>query len=125
MGRKIRVGVIGVGDFGRNHVRVYHELADAELVGVHDADPERARQIAAEFGTQAFSDVASLAAQIDAASVAVPTVFMLKLVLDFCNRASMFLSKNRLPFRSLKRIRTDRDGEKRGPNSSSRTSGTI
>ncbi|HEV2289544.1 MAG TPA: Gfo/Idh/MocA family oxidoreductase [Candidatus Acidoferrales bacterium] len=72
-GKKIRVGVIGVGDFGRNHVRVYHELPDAELIGIHDADPERARQIAAEFDTQAFSDVAQLAEQIDAASVAVPT----------------------------------------------------
>ncbi len=72
-GKKIRVGVIGVGDFGRNHVRVYHELPDAELIGIHDADPERARQIAAEFDTQVFSDVAQLAEQIDAASVAVPT----------------------------------------------------
>lgn len=72
-GKKIRVGVIGVGDFGRNHVRVYHELPNAELIGIHDADPERARQIAAEFDTQVFSDVAQLAEQIDAASVAVPT----------------------------------------------------
>jgi len=71
--RKIRVGVIGAGDFGRNHVRVFHELAGAELVGIHDADPERARQIAAEFGTQAFSELGELAEQIDAASVAVPT----------------------------------------------------
>ncbi|MGC1105583.1 MAG: Gfo/Idh/MocA family oxidoreductase [Candidatus Acidiferrales bacterium] len=71
--KKIRVGVVGVGDFGRNHVRVFHDLPGAELVGVHDADPERARQIAGEFDTQAFSDVAQLAEQIDAACVAVPT----------------------------------------------------
>ena len=71
--RKIRVGVVGVGDFGRNHVRVFHDLPGAELIGVHDADPERARQIAAEFGTGAFPDVAQLAEQIDAACVAVPT----------------------------------------------------
>lgn len=71
--KKIRVGVVGVGDFGRNHVRVLHDLPGAELVGVHDADPERARQVAAEFSTQAFSDVAHLAEQADAACVAVPT----------------------------------------------------
>ena len=70
---KIRVGVVGVGDFGRNHVRVLHDLPGAELVGIHDADSERARQIAAEFDTRAFSDVAQLAEQIDAACVAVPT----------------------------------------------------
>lgn len=71
--RKIRVGVIGVGDFGRNHVRVLHDLVGAELAGVHDADPERARQVAAEFSTRAFEDVAHLAEQVDAACVAVPT----------------------------------------------------
>ena len=72
--KKVRVGVVGVGDFGRNHVRVFHDLPEAEIIGIHDADPERARQIAAEFGTRAFSDVRQLAEQIDAATVAVPTI---------------------------------------------------
>jgi predicted dehydrogenase len=72
--RKIRIGVIGVGDFGRNHVRVLHELPGAEFIGLHDADPERARQIAAEFGTEAFAEIDNLAEQIDAACVASPTV---------------------------------------------------
>jgi predicted dehydrogenase len=72
--RKIRIGVIGVGDFGRNHVRVLHELPGAEFIGLHDADPERARQIAAEFGSEAFVDMDQLAEQIDAACVASPTV---------------------------------------------------
>lgn len=67
------MGVVGVGDFGRNHARVLHDLPGAELAGIHDADPERARQIAAEFSTRAFADVAHLAEQVDAACVAVPT----------------------------------------------------
>lgn len=67
------MGVVGVGDFGRNHVRVFHDLPEAEIIGIHDADPERARQIAAEFGTRAFSDLRQLAEQVDAATVAVPT----------------------------------------------------
>ena len=73
-GAKIRVAVVGVGDFGRNHVRVYHELDDAELVGVVDTDPERARQVAAEFSTAVLTDLDALAGRVDAASVAVPTV---------------------------------------------------
>jgi predicted dehydrogenase len=72
--KKIRVGVVGVGDFGRNHVRVWKSLEGAELVGIVDTSAERSRQIAAEFGTQAFADLGALiAAGVDAVSVAVPT----------------------------------------------------
>ena len=71
---KIRVAVVGAGDFGRNHARVYRELPDAELVAIVDADPERAARLASEFSVKVFPDIASLAGQVDAASVAVPTV---------------------------------------------------
>lgn len=71
---KIRVGVVGVGDFGRNHARVYRELPDAELVGVADANAERARRVATEFGTSVLEDLDGLAGRVDAVSLAVPTV---------------------------------------------------
>jgi predicted dehydrogenase len=72
--KKVRVAVVGAGDFGRNHARVYRELEDAELVGIVDANPARAAQIATEFSTEVLSDIESLAGRVDAASVAVPTV---------------------------------------------------
>jgi predicted dehydrogenase len=72
--KKIRVAVAGVGEFGRNHVRVWSGLEGVELVGVVDLDAGRARQIAAEFGTQALPDLdALIATRVDAVSVAVPT----------------------------------------------------
>jgi predicted dehydrogenase len=73
-GQKVRVAVVGAGDFGRNHARVYRELAGAELVGIVDPNAGRAAQIAAEFSTKVFPDIESLAGHVDAASVAVPTV---------------------------------------------------
>jgi len=76
--KKLRVAVVGVGAFGRNHARVYHELAqqqgEVELAGIVDADPARAREVARQFGTQAFATLADLKGQVDAATVAVPTV---------------------------------------------------
>jgi len=45
------VGVIGVGSMGKNHARVYNQLSRTDLVGVFDADNERAAEIAAEHGT--------------------------------------------------------------------------
>ncbi len=71
--RSVRVAVVGVGDFGRNHARVYRQLEGVELVGVVDSDFERARSIAAEFGTQALPNLESLGGRVDAVSVAVPT----------------------------------------------------
>ena len=72
--KKIRVAVAGVGEFGRNHVRVWKALEGAELVGIFDVNADRARQIAAEFGTQVLPDLdALIAAHLDAVSVAVPT----------------------------------------------------
>ncbi len=66
--------MVGVGDFGRNHVRVYRDLADAELVGVVDTDAERARHVGAEFSTAVLPDLAALVGRVDAVSLAVPTV---------------------------------------------------
>jgi predicted dehydrogenase len=73
-GPRLRVAVVGAGDFGRNHARVYQRIDDAELVGIVDTDPERARRVAEEFSSTALPDVESLRGKVDAASVAVPTV---------------------------------------------------
>lgn len=72
--RKIRVAVVGCGEFGRNHARVYRELENVELVGVFDQDAERVGKIAQEFRTRAFSNLEELRGAVDATSVAVPTV---------------------------------------------------
>ena len=79
MAENIRAAVVGVGVFGRNHARVLSELqkanAGVELVGVCDANPERAAEIAMEFKTQAFTSLAQLLgkAKPNAAIVSVPT----------------------------------------------------
>jgi predicted dehydrogenase len=80
MTEPLRVAVVGVGSFGRNHARVYRELQQdplqkVQFVGVVDADFARARAEAGEFSTQAFRSLGQLlAAGVQAASVAVPTV---------------------------------------------------
>jgi predicted dehydrogenase len=73
--------VIGVGAFGRNHARIYHQLArqgePVRLVGIVDADPARADAVAREFGCRAFGSIEQLVtthSEVQAASVAVPTL---------------------------------------------------
>src|SRR6185437_14961790 len=78
--RTLSVAVIGCGAFGRNHARVYHELAKAgecvKIAGVVDVDGSRADSLAREFGCQAYSSAEELLSSggVDAASIAVPTL---------------------------------------------------
>ncbi len=69
----VPVAVIGVGHLGAIHARIYAENPDARLVGVVDADGERAQAIAKEHGCEAFASAADLPAEVKAVSVVVPT----------------------------------------------------
>jgi predicted dehydrogenase len=76
--------VVGVGAFGRNHARVYRQLQEAgsvRLVGVVDPETTRADAAAREFGCKAFGSVEQMLtthSEVQAASVAVPTVLHLE-----------------------------------------------
>ncbi|MEJ6580915.1 MAG: Gfo/Idh/MocA family oxidoreductase [Akkermansiaceae bacterium] len=71
---KLRAGVAGSGSMGRNHARCYSLIEGTELTAVYDADLERAKAVADEFGAQAVDSLEALAEACDLASVAVPTV---------------------------------------------------
>ena len=77
---QINVAVIGVGAFGKNHARIYHELEQqgegVRLSAIVDADVSRADEVASEYGTRSLGSIEQLLtrSEIQAASIAVPTV---------------------------------------------------
>lgn len=73
----IPVGVLGVGNMGRHHARVYHELTNAELVGVSDVDTASAATVADQYGTESMS-ADRLFEIADAVSIAVPSRYHLE-----------------------------------------------
>jgi predicted dehydrogenase len=76
MPEKLRVAVIGAGSLGKEHARIYAELANAGLVdfvGVFDVVTETARKIAEKYKVKAFASVAEAAAAADAFSIVTPT----------------------------------------------------
>jgi predicted dehydrogenase len=70
------VGVIGAGSLGKEHARIYAELASAgqvEFVGVYDAAPDTAARVANRLGTKAFASANELTGRAEALSVVTPT----------------------------------------------------
>lgn len=70
---RLRCGVVGVGQLGQHHARIYREMPGTELVGVYDADAARNDEIAKVNATRAYPTLESLLGDVDAVSVAVPT----------------------------------------------------
>ena len=91
MSRKIRVGVAGVGHMGKEHARIYAELAEADLVGVHDSDPETSRKIAAKCKTRAFSSLEEMVEAVEAASIVTPTTTHLAIAEPFLRKGKHVL----------------------------------
>ena len=80
----IRTGVVGIGEMGQNHVRVYNEMENADLVGIADVNERRVKEIANQHKTKAFTDYKDLLKEdLDAVTIAVPTILHKKVALDF------------------------------------------
>lgn len=69
----LKVGVIGVGHLGQHHVRVFKEMANCNLVGIHDRNSERAHEIAAKHDVKVYPEYEALLQDIDAIDIAVTT----------------------------------------------------
>ncbi len=70
------MAVLGTGSLGKEHARVYADLAKAgkvEFAGVFDVNREAARRQAERFGVPVFASVAEAAAASQALSVVTPT----------------------------------------------------
>jgi predicted dehydrogenase len=70
-----RVAVVGVGTMGKNHVRVYQEMPEVELVAVVDENPVVAEQVGRVFHVPAYTSYEEMVERErpEAVTVAVPT----------------------------------------------------
>ena len=91
MSQPVKVGVAGVGHMGKEHARIYSELQEAELVGVHDSNPDTARKIAAKCKTRAFGSLEEMVDAVDAASIVTPTTTHLAIAEPFLKRGKHVL----------------------------------
>lgn len=74
MSKKIKVGVIGLGNMGRHHVRQLANIDSAELVAICDTHTDRVNEYASTYNCTGHTDIdAFLEESLDAVSVVVPT----------------------------------------------------
>jgi len=71
--KKIGVAVIGTGFWGKNHARVYKELAETELVAVCDMDSTRAKAVAEQFGVKPYKNTGQMLKNKDIEAVSICT----------------------------------------------------
>jgi predicted dehydrogenase len=70
----IKIGLIGLGKMGQNHLRVLSLLKNVELVFVYDLNTKAAEQLGETYGVQTHADLEQLLPQVDAVVICTPTV---------------------------------------------------
>jgi predicted dehydrogenase len=69
----VRIGLIGLGRMGQNHLRVLNLLGAADLRWVHDFNTVHGEAIATAAGVPHVSDVAAALTEVEAVVIASPT----------------------------------------------------
>ena len=72
MNKMLKTGIIGVGHFGKNHIRC-HKEGKFKLVGFYDIDKEVSDSVEKEFGIPQFPAYKALLKAVDMVDVVVPT----------------------------------------------------
>lgn len=71
--KQLKVGVIGTGNMGKNHIRNLVEEKRFILVGIYDKNLEQAKEVAEKYDIDVFGDMDALLVEIEAVIVAVPS----------------------------------------------------
>ncbi len=71
----IQVGVIGTGTWGKNHVRVWHEVQNVKLTAIADQDGATVKELSSKYGIRGETDYKKLLqdSAIDAVSICTPS----------------------------------------------------
>lgn len=69
----LKIGVIGTGHMGKNHVRNLAEEKRFDFVGIYDVNAEQAKDVANIYNVDSFASMDELLDRVDAVVVAVPS----------------------------------------------------
>ena len=72
--KQLKMGVIGTGNMGKNHVRILSDERRFDLIGVFDQSRDCADEVSAQYDVKVFHTIKELLAEVEAVVLAVPSV---------------------------------------------------
>jgi predicted dehydrogenase len=69
----VRVGVVGGGNMGNNHLRVYNSLKRVVCVGIFDPRADQAERLSRQYQCKSFRSLEEMIGEVDAVTVASPS----------------------------------------------------
>jgi predicted dehydrogenase len=85
------VGVIGTGQMGRNHVRVYSEIKPVSSVYIYDLNEKQSGEVAKQYSVDSTKSLGDLLSKVDAVSLCVPTPFHYKTAMEIFSHGTNVL----------------------------------
>ena len=70
---ELNVGVVGTGHLGKLHIKMFRDIENCNLVGVHDSNTEQAKLASDKFSVKVFDSLESLLENVNAISIAATT----------------------------------------------------
>jgi predicted dehydrogenase len=71
--KQLRIGLIGLGRMGQNHLRVLTGMDPVQIAFIYDADSEKTSQLARQYGVKRSENPEKDLSQVDAAIIVTPT----------------------------------------------------
>lgn len=71
--QELKIGVVGTGHMGTNHIRNISDEKRFDFVGIYDVDHDRAAELASKYGTTAYKTLEELLEDVEAVVIAVPS----------------------------------------------------
>jgi predicted dehydrogenase len=84
--KPVRVAVVGAGNMGIHHARIYSQLPQTELVGIVDISEQRGQACAEKYATEFIADYQDLFERVDAVNIVVPTSLHYPIAVEFLRR---------------------------------------
>jgi predicted dehydrogenase len=70
----IKIGLLGVGHFGKFHLAALKEISEFEFMGFYDIDQKKSAEVAAQYGVKSFDSYEAMLNVVDAVDIVVPTI---------------------------------------------------